>query len=188
MPACWGLCPSVQAPPSAAGAAGWPLPPQPSSSTPNPSDGPAAPRQPSSPSSSSSSSPSSSRPGLSALAPGSTRPIDRLRYQAKLLFEYFDKDQDGRSGSRVQGDGSLTACATRPSCCMNTTLIKDHDGGSGSRGLGVRVQGQGADQGLRYQRGRGRGGGTRVRAKGFDTNQDAGLGPQGSPVRCRVRT
>jgi hypothetical protein len=30
-----------------------------------------------------------------------TRPIDRLRYQAKLVFDHFDTDNDGRSTAGV---------------------------------------------------------------------------------------
>jgi hypothetical protein len=32
----------------------------------------------------------------------STRPIDRLRYQAKLVFEQMDKDGDGESVTHAE--------------------------------------------------------------------------------------
>lgn len=47
-----------------------------------------------------------------------TRPIDRLRYQAKLIFDSFDTDADGEP----YGSANMHACtplSTGPGCLMH---------------------------------------------------------------------
>lgn len=57
-------------------------------------------------------------PGLSMLQ--STRPIDRMRYQAKLLFDHFDGDKTGTAQAYAKGDTVKPAGSLCGTCSCGT--------------------------------------------------------------------